>query len=56
MRMHIRRFTRRTNAFLKKAEHHAYAVAQHFMYYNFVRPHGKLRVTPTMVAGVTDRL
>ena len=27
-----------------------------FMHYNFVRIHKTLRVTPAMVAGVTDRL
>lgn len=56
MRMHMRRFTRLTNAFSKKVENHAYAVALHFMYYNFVRIHGKLRLTPAMAADVTDRL
>lgn len=56
MRMHMRRFTRLTNAFSKKVENHAYAVALHFMYYNFVRLHAKLRMSPAMAAGVTDRL
>lgn len=56
MRMHMRRFTRLTNAFSKKVENHAYAVALHFMYYNFVRLHAKLRVSPAMAAGVSDRL
>jgi IS1 family transposase len=56
MRMHMRRFTRLTNAFSKKVENHAHAVALHFMYYNFVRLHKSLRVTPAMAAGVTDRL
>jgi len=28
----------------------------HFMYYNFVRIHQTLRVTPAMAAGVTDRV
>jgi len=56
MRMHMRRFTRLTNGFSKKVENHAYAVALHYMYYNFVRLHGKIRVTPAMAAGVTDRL
>ena len=56
MRMHMRRFTRLTNAFSKKVENHAYAVALHFMYYNFVRIHTSLRVTPAMAAGLTDRL
>jgi IS1 family transposase len=56
MRMHMRRFTRLTNAFSKKLENHAYAVALHAMYYNFVRIHQTLRVTPAMAARVTDRL
>jgi hypothetical protein len=37
-------------------ENHCHAVALHFMYYNFVRIHEILRVTPAMAAGVTDRL
>lgn len=56
MRMHMRRFTRLTNGFSKKVENHAYAVALHMMYYNFVRIHKTLRVTPAMAAGVADRL
>ena len=56
MRMHNRRFTRLTNAFSKKVENHAYSVALHMMYYNFVKLHSKLRVTPAMAAGVSDRL
>jgi IS1 family transposase len=56
MRMHMRRFTRLTNAFSKKAENHAYAVAIHFMWYNFVKIHQTLRVTPAMAAGVTDKV
>jgi IS1 family transposase len=56
MRMHMRRFTRLTNAFSKKVENHLYAVALHMAYYNFVRIHQTLRVTPAMAAGVADRL
>ena len=56
MRMHMRRFTRLTNAFSKKVENHAAAIALHTMYYNFVRIHQTLRVTPAMDAGVTDQL
>jgi IS1 family transposase len=56
IRMHMRRFTRLTNAFSKKVENHAHAVALHMMYYNFVRIHKTLRVTPAMAAGVADRL
>jgi IS1 family transposase len=54
MRMHMRRFTRLTNAFSKKIDNHAYAVALHFMYCNFVRIHQTLRVTPAMEAGLCD--
>ena len=56
MRMHMRRFTRLTNGFSKKLMNHAYAVALHMQYYNFVRIHGKTRMSPAMAAGVTDRL
>jgi IS1 family transposase len=56
MRTQMRRFTRLTNAFSKKFENHAYVVALHMMYYNFVRMHSKLRMTPAMAAGVSDRL
>jgi IS1 family transposase len=56
MRMSMRRFTRLTNAFSRKIENHAAAVALYFMYYNFVRVHKTLRCSPAMAAGVTDRL
>jgi IS1 family transposase len=55
MRMHMRRFTRLTNAFSKKVENHCYAIALHFVYYNFVKQHKTLRVTPAMAAGITKR-
>jgi IS1 family transposase len=55
MRMGMRRFTRLTNAFSKKAENHAYAVALHFMFYNFCRTHKTLRMPPAMAAGLTTR-
>jgi IS1 family transposase len=56
MRMGMRRFTRLTNAFSKRLEHHIAAIAIHYMHYNFVRIHQSLRVSPAMAAGVTDRL
>jgi hypothetical protein len=55
MRMHMRRFTRLTNAFSKKMENHCYAIALHFVYYNFAKIHKTLRVTPAMQAGIADR-
>lgn len=64
MRMGMRRFTRLTNAFSKKAENHAHAVSLNFMAYNFCRPHGTLTkahpnhypTTPAMATGVTDHV
>src|SRR5256886_4694371 len=56
MRMSIRRFTRLTNAFSKKLENHAAAVALWFMYYNFCRLHSTLRVTPAMESGISDHV
>jgi IS1 family transposase len=56
MRMSMRRFTRLTNAFSKKLENHAHAVALHFLHYNFARIHKSLRVTPAMEAGIADHV
>ena len=56
MRMSMRRFTRLTNGFSKKVENHAYAVAIHYMHYNFVRIHKTLRVTPAMEAGLAEHV
>jgi IS1 family transposase len=56
MRMSMRRFTRLTNAFSKKIENHAAAVALHFIHYNFARIHKTLRITPAMAAGISDHV
>ena len=56
MRIGMRRFTRLTNTFSKKIENHCHAIALHFMYYNFVRIHKTLRVTPAMEVGFTKKL
>ena len=61
MRMSMRRFTRLTNAFSKKLENHACAIALYSIHYNMVRPHlslrtkGDNRVTPAMAAGCVFR-
>jgi IS1 family transposase len=60
MRMGMRRFTRLTNGFSKKVENHAAAIALHFMYINYARPHKSLANpyprTPAMAAGVADHM
>ncbi len=53
MRMHMRRFTRLTNAFSKKFETHMHMVALYTVWYNFIRIHKTLRVTPAMEAGLS---
>jgi hypothetical protein len=56
VRMQMRRFTRLTNAFSKKIDHHVAAIALHYMHYNFCRIHQTLRVTPAMAAGVSQHV
>jgi hypothetical protein len=56
LRMQQRRFTRLTNGFSKKFEHHVAAIALYAMHYNFCRVHEALRVTPAMQLGVTDHV
>jgi IS1 family transposase len=60
MRMNMRRFTRLTNGFSKKVENLEYAVALHYMYYNFCRVHKSLAnpypTTPAMAAGIANHI
>jgi IS1 family transposase len=56
MRMQMRRFTRLTNGFSKKFENHCHALAIYFVWYNWMRIHKTLRVTPAMAASLTDKL
>ena len=53
MRVHMRRFTRLTNAFSKKFENHMHMVALYTHWYNFIRIHKTLKVTPAMEAGLS---
>ena len=52
MRMCMRRFTRATNAFSKKASRHVAMIALHFLNYNFCRIHQSVRMSPAMAAGL----
>ncbi len=56
LRMHCRRLTRLTNAFSKKLENFKSAIALHFAYYNLVKIHKTIRMTPAMALGVTGKL
>jgi len=54
MRMHMRRFTRLTNAFSKKFESHCHMVALYTVWYNYIRTHKTLKTTPAVAAGLAD--
>ncbi len=55
LRMSCRRFTRLTNAFSKKVENLEHAVALHFFYYNYCRPHASIKgLTPAQRVAVAD--
>lgn len=56
IRMSMRRMTRLTNAFSKKWENLNHSYALHFFYYNFMRIHSTLRVTPAMESKLTDHV
>ncbi|HZR84563.1 MAG TPA: IS1 family transposase [Candidatus Binatia bacterium] len=56
LRMANRRFTRLTNAFSKKLANHCHMIALYTVWYNFVKMHKAVRMTPALAANVTDRL
>lgn len=56
VRMHLRRYTRLTNAFSKSLVHMKAAISLFIAYYNFCRVHQTHRVTPAMEAGITDHV
>lgn len=56
VRMHLRRFTRLTNAHSKTLLHLKAAVSLYIAFYNFVRVHQTIRLTPAMQAALTDHV
>jgi IS1 family transposase len=57
LRMSSRRFTRLTNAFSKKLEHHEAAVSLYVAHYNFCRVHeAHGNMTPAMSLGLADHV
>ena len=56
MRMHMRRFTRLTNGFSKKLSNHCHMVALYTVFYNFVKIHKTLSVTPAMESGISGEV
>lgn len=55
-RMHVRRFTRLTNAHSKCIKHHKAMQAIWFAFYNFARKHDTLKTSPAVAAGLTDHV
>ena len=51
----MRRFTRLTNGFSKRVANHAHMVALYFVWYNWVRVHKTLGMTPAMAAGLAGQ-
>jgi transposase-like protein/IS1 family transposase len=56
VRMHLRRFTRLTNAHSKSVAHHQAMVSLFVAWYNFCRKHETLKQTPAMSSGLTDKV
>jgi IS1 family transposase len=55
-RMHMRRFTRLTNAHSKKFENHCHMIALYTVWYNFARVNQAVRISPAMAAGAAKTL
>jgi IS1 family transposase len=56
LRMANRRFTRLTNAFSRKLENHCHMIALYTVWYNFVKMHRSLKMTPALAANVSKTL
>jgi IS1 family transposase len=55
LRTHLRRFTRLSNGFSRKKANLRAALALYFAYYNFVKFHKTIRMTPAMNAGIVRK-
>lgn len=56
IRQHMRRFTRLTAGHSKKFANHCHALALYFAFYNFVKVHSAIRMSPAMAAGIESKL
>jgi len=56
LRTSVRRMTRLSNGFSRKARNHGAAIALNYFAYNFIEIHRTLRTSPAMAARATDRL
>jgi hypothetical protein len=56
VRTKMRRYTRLSNGFSRKAENHFAATSLHYFAYNFIQIHDTLRTSPAQAVGVTDKL
>jgi transposase-like protein/IS1 family transposase len=54
-RMHVRRFTRLTNAHSKKMENHDAMLGLYFAWYNWCRMHSSIKSTPAVRAGLASQ-
>ena len=55
IRMHLRRFTRLTNAHSKSLDHHEAMQSIFFSWYNWCRKHSTIGMTPAMASGLIDK-
>jgi IS1 family transposase len=56
LRMSNKRFARLSNGFSKRIENHCAAVSLYVAFYNLVRVHEALRITPAVALGIADRV
>ena len=55
VRMHVRRYSRKTNGFSKTIDNHRNMIDLFAVYYNFIRVHESLGTTPAVATGIADQ-